>query len=202
MKAGRSAAGLGRIGEPQRTRAPGLPFRLDPFALPVRFAALDEAADQQLRIVDLHRERVVVRRSVGGMRMAFNLPLAAFRGVAIRRVADESIGTPGTMAVMLEHLDPALSLPLFAATQSNDIVAEWHCWGRVLGLPLLTAESDGALALARLGAHLRIETPTRRRRRRSAIARRRPARMLRRRPGERPQTPVVHRGEREIIARS
>jgi hypothetical protein len=168
----------------------------------VRFAALDEAADQQLRIVDLHRERVVVRRSVDGMRMAFNLPLAAFRGVAIRRVADELIGVPGAMAVMLEHFDPALSLPLFAATQSNDIVAEWHCWGRVLGLPLLIAESDGALPSARLGAHVRIEAPTRRRRRRSAIAQRRPARMLRRRPGERRQRPVVHRGEREIIARS
>jgi hypothetical protein len=72
----------------------------------------------------------------------------------------------------------------------------------VLGLPLLIAESDVSTRFARFGAHLRIEAPTRRRRRRSAIARRRPARMLRRRPGQGPQTPVVHRGEREIIARS
>jgi hypothetical protein len=204
MEAGRSAAGLGRVREPQRARALGFPFRLDPFALPVRFEVVDEAADQRLRIVDLHRERVVLRRSVNGMRMALNLPVAAFRGVAIGLVADESIGAPGAIAVMLEHGDPALSLPLFSATESNDVVAEWQCWGRVLGLPLLIAESDGSLhdPFARFGAHLRIEAPIWRRRRRSAIARRRPARILRRRPGARPETPVVHRGEREIIARS
>ena len=58
--------------------------RLDPFSLPVRFEAADEAADGRRRIVELHRERVVVRRSVRGMRMALNMPVAAFRGVAIR----------------------------------------------------------------------------------------------------------------------
>lgn len=202
MEAGRSTAGLGRIREPQRTRAPGLPFRLDPFALPVRFAAVDATADQQLRIVDLHRERVVLRRSVNGMRMALNLPVAAFRGVAIRLVGDESIDAPSAIAVVLVHGDPALSLPLFSATQSDDIVAEWRCWGRALGLPLLIAESDGSLhePFPRFGAHLRIEAPTRRRR--HAIARRRPVRMLRRRPGAWPQTPLVRCGEREIIARN
>jgi hypothetical protein len=49
---------------------------------------------------------------------------------------------------------------------------------------------------------LRIEAPTWRRRRRSAIAKRRPSRLLRRRPGKLPATPIVHRGEREIIARN
>ena len=48
--------------------------RLDPFALPVRFAASDAGADERVRDVELHRERVVVRRSVAGMRMALNLP--------------------------------------------------------------------------------------------------------------------------------
>jgi hypothetical protein len=73
----------------------------------------------------------------------------------------------------------------------------------VLGLPLLVAEGDGSLRepFARMGA-LRIETPTWRRRRRSAIAKRRPSRLLRRRPGKVPETPIVHRGEREIIARN
>ena len=84
-----------------------------------------------------------------------------------------------------------------------DIVAEWQSWGRVLGLPLLVAEGDGSLRepFARMGA-LRIEAPTWRRRRRSAIAKRRPSRLLRRRPGKLPATPIVHRGEREIIARN
>jgi hypothetical protein len=104
---------------------------------------------------------------------------------------------------VLEHDDPALSLPLFSSAEADDIVAEWQSWGRVLGLPLLVAEGDGNLRepFARLGA-LRIEAPTWRRRRRTTIARRRPSRFLRRRPGKLPETPLVHRGEREIIARN
>jgi len=175
--------------------------RLDPFALPVRFEAADEAADECRRIVDLHRERVVLRRSVRGMRMAVNMPVAAFRGVAIRLYGDA--GKPSAIAVVLEHADPALSLSLFSSPETDDIVAEWQCWGRVLGLPLLVAEGDGSLRepFARLG-RLRIQVPTWRRRRRSAIARRRPPRLLRRRPGALSAKPVVHRGEREIIARN
>ena len=72
MEAGRITAGSSRA------------LRLDPFSLPVRFEAADDAADERLRVVDLHRERVVVRRSVRGMRMALNMPVAAFRGIAIR----------------------------------------------------------------------------------------------------------------------
>ncbi len=190
MEAGRIAAGSGRA------------LRLDPFSLPVRFAATDEAADERLRIVDLHRERVVVRRSVRGMRMALSMPVAAYRGVAIRLQA-EAHHAPSGIAVVLEHGDPALSLPLFAAAESDDILAEWQSWGRVLGLPLLVAEGDGSLRepFERLGA-LRVETPTWRRRRRTAIARRRPARLLRRRPGALPETPTVHKDEREIIAQA
>ncbi len=202
MEAGRIAAGPSRAGTPHRASAMGPPLRLDPFSLPVRFAAADEAADGRLRIVDLHRERVVLRRSLRGMRMAVSLPVAAFRGVAIRLVgkADQA---PTAIAVVLEHGDPALSLPLFSSSESDDIVAEWQSWGRVLGLPLLVAERDGSLRepFARLGA-LRIEAPTWRRRRHMAVARRRPARLLRRRPSALPDMPAVHRGEREIIARN
>jgi Family of unknown function (DUF6101) len=202
MEAGRIAAGSGRAGVPHRASAMGTPQRLDPFSLPVRFEAADEAADERTRIVDLHRERVVVRRCVSGIRMALNMPVAAFRGVAIRLLG-EADKAPTSIAVVLEHGDPALSLPLFAASESDDIVAEWQSWGRVLGLPLLVAQADGSLRepFARLGA-LRIEAPTWRRRRRNAIARRRPSRLLRRRPGKLPAAPIVHRGEREIIARN
>jgi len=190
MEAGRIAAGSSRA------------LRLDPFSLPVRFEAEDEAADERRRVVDLHRERVVVRRSVRGMLMALNLPVAAFRGVAIR-LSGAANTPPTAIAVVLEHADPALSLPLFSSSASDDIVAEWLSWGRVLGLPLLVAERDGSLRepFPRMGA-LRIEAPSWRRRRRSAIARRRPTNLLRRRAGRLPETPAIHCGEREIIARN
>jgi len=199
MEAGRIAAGSGR--------AWACPQRLDPFSLPVRFEAADEAADERRRIVDLHRERVVLRRTVRGMRMALNMPVAAFRGVAIRLygVANTLQGdsAPTSIAVVLEHNDPALSLPLFSSPEADDIVAEWQSWGRVLGLPLLVAQGDGSLRepFARLGA-VRIEAPSFRRRRRTTIARRRPSRLLRRRAGKLAAVPMVHRGEREIIARN
>ncbi|HMK71644.1 MAG TPA: DUF6101 family protein [Xanthobacteraceae bacterium] len=202
MEAGRIAAWSSRAGAPHRDRATGTPHRLDPFSLPVRFEAADEAADERRCIVDLHRERVVLRRSVRGMRMAVNLPLTAFRGVAIR-VGGTVDEVCNAVAVVLEHGDPALSLPLFCSSTDDDAVAEWQSWGRVLGLPLLVAERDGSLRepFARLGA-LRIEAPTWRRRRRTAIARRRPSALLRRRAGVVPDAPLIHRGEREIIARN
>jgi Family of unknown function (DUF6101) len=190
MEAGRIAAGSSRA------------LRLDPFSLPVRFEAADEAADERLRVIDLHRERVVVRRCVRGMRMALNLPVAAFRGVAIR-LTGKAGEPPTAIAVVLEHGDPSLSLPLFCASAGDEILAEWQSWGRVLGLPLLVAERDGSLRepFARLGA-VRVEAPTWRRRRRSAIARRRPSFLARRRPGVSLKMPSLHRGEREIIARN
>jgi Family of unknown function (DUF6101) len=152
-----------------------------------------------MRIVDLHRERVVLRRALAGMRMAVNLPVAAYRGVAIR--LDVTRQTPPFVAVTLEHADTALSLPLFASTDTDDIVAEWQIWGRVLGLPLLIGETDGTIrdAFARIGA-LRIAPATWRRRRRSAIARRHSSHRLRRQIGRPECAAVVHQGEREITA--
>jgi hypothetical protein len=189
MEAGRIAAGSSRVS------------RLDPFSLPVRFEAADDAADERLRVVHLHRERVVVRRSVRGMRMALNLPVACFRGVAIR-LASKTDEVSNAFSIVLEHGDPSLSLPLLSFGTTDDIVVEWQSWGRVLGLPLLVTERDGSLRepFPRLGA-LRIEAPTWRRRRRSAIARRRPSFLVRRRGGVSAGRPATYRGEREIIAR-
>jgi hypothetical protein len=128
----------------------------------VRFTADDGAADEGLRIVDLHRERVVLRRALGGMRM--NLPVAAYRGVAIK-LSGESGKPPRRISVTLEHADAALSLPLFCSANNDDIVAEWQLWGRVLGLPLLVAEDNGTVreVFARIG-RLLIAAPTWRRR--------------------------------------
>jgi len=64
----------------------------------VRFTAADEAADERLRVVDLHRERVVLRRSVRGIRMALNMPVASYRGVAIR-LSGETGKAPTAIAV-------------------------------------------------------------------------------------------------------
>jgi Family of unknown function (DUF6101) len=177
-------------------------LRLDPTALPARFRAFDSGADERIRFVELYRERVVLRRAVRGIRMALSLPVSAFLGVAIRIVPpnDES---DGAVAVVLEHRDPALSVPVYVAFDGTDVVAEWQLWSRVLGRPLLVTSADGSLRepFARLGA-LRISVATKRRRRHSAMKGRRPLILFRRKPTQAPHVIVVHRGEREIIARN
>jgi Family of unknown function (DUF6101) len=189
-------------------RSGGLPagssraLRLDPFSLPARFAASDAAADERVRHVELHRERVVVRRSLAGMRMALNMPVAAFAGVAIRVTAGKGEAA-ASVSVTLEHKDPSLALPLFVSGETAEAFAEWRAWANVLGLPLLVAEDDGMLRepFARLGG-VRIDTARPRRRRRSALKRRRPLRPLRRQAGKLTEATPMHRGEREIIARN
>src|SRR4051812_19388750 len=71
--------------------------RLDPLALPVRFTASDAGADERLRQVELHRERVILRRAVQGMRIALNVPVRAFRGISIRLFEPQD-GTPAGVA--------------------------------------------------------------------------------------------------------
>jgi hypothetical protein len=177
-------------------------LRLDPLALPVRFTASDAAADERVRHVELHPEHVILRRAVQGMRIALNVPVQAFLGVSIRLTAEQG-ETPAGVAVFLEHRDPALSIELYSAQDSDDVVAEWQLWSRVLGLPCLVAGSDGKFTppFPMLGA-VRCKAPSQRRRRRSAVARRRPRFLARRRAGVTRHAPLVHRAEREIIARN
>lgn len=172
----------------------GRALRLDPFALPVRFTVRDNAADEQVRDVELHRERIVMRRSLRGMRVALNLPVAVYAGVSLRLARGEG-GKAATVAVTLEHRDPALALPLFVSEEGSEAPAIWHAWAEVLGLPLLV-EDDGRLRDSEAGA----EPPCPRRRRSSGLAKRRPRILMRRKAGCRVVS-LVYRDEREIIAR-
>lgn len=176
--------------------------RLDPMALPLRFTAHDARADDEVRHVELDRTRVVLRRAVRGIRMAVNVPVAAFLGIAVRLIPSDATGS-GSVGVWLEHRDPGLSVPLFAAPDNHDVVAEWQLWARVFALPLLVADLAGNLRepFPRIGA-VRVAAPAPRRRRRNAIRARRPSILLRRRPGIAIARSPVHRGEHEIIARS
>jgi Family of unknown function (DUF6101) len=175
--------------------------RLDPLSLPLRFSAPDAEADECVRLVELHRRRVVMRRAVRGMRMALNLPVTTFLGVSLRALPAKN-EHDGGIAITLEHRDAALSVPLLVAPEADDAIADWQLWGRVFCLPLLIADDKGALhtPFRQLG-EVRFAAATPRRRRRNAIKRRRPSILLRRRPARLPPRPIVHR-EREIIARN
>lgn len=177
----------------------GRGLRLDPLSLPARFTAKDNTADGCIRIVELDRERVILRRVLRGMQMTVNLPVQAYRGVAI--ALDRTHEAP-RLTVSLEHNDRALSVPLYAAQDSDNIAAEWQLWAQVLRLPLLVADAGGALRepFPSLGA-LRVRNAAARRRRRHTISKRRPRIVFRRRASALPLDAPVHAGEREIIAR-
>jgi len=127
--------------------------------------------------------------------MALNMPLTVFSGVALR-VSREGLD------VVLAHKDPGLRVPLCLAGEPEQAYAEWQEWGRVLALPLLVQDDAGVReAFPRLG-ELRIGRVRPRRRRRSALKRRRHTISFRRSTGRISDTTRVHRGEHEIIARN
>lgn len=154
-------------------------LRLDPLSLPVRFDAHDPRADGHVRQIELHRERVVLRRAVRGMQMAINVRVADFTGVALR-------GNDEAQTLVLVHRDPSLSIPLLISADADEIAQAWTIWSEIFALPQL---DEGA------------RKPAPRRRRANAIRARRPKFLMRRRTGIARES-SVHRGEREIIARN
>jgi hypothetical protein len=133
-----------------------------------------------VRRIELHRERIVLRRAVQGMRMAINLRVSDFRGVALRGIDDAQM-------LVLAHRDPSLNIPLCVSSDRDEIAAAWQTWSDIFALPRLEETPS---------------EPTPRRRRRNAIRARRPKFLLRRRGGGALDPGNVHRGEREIIARN
>ena len=155
-------------------------LRLDPLSLPVSFSAHDIRADGGTRQVELHRERVVLRRAVRGMRMAINLRVTDFLGIALRDADDAKM-------LVLLHRDPSLTVPLCVSNDAEEIATAWQMWSEIFALPQLQDTT---------------REPAPRRRRRNAIRARRPKFLVRRRAGALLNAAGVYRGEREIIARN
>jgi Family of unknown function (DUF6101) len=155
-------------------------MRLDPLSLPMSFAAHDVRADGGIRQIELHRERVVLRRAVRGMRMAVNVRVSDFLGVALRDVKESQM-------LVLQHRDPSLSVTLCVSTDPEEIAEAWQMWSELFSLPQLQDET---------------REPAARRRRRNAIRFRRPRFLMRRRIGALLNAANNFRGEREIIARN
>ena len=154
--------------------------RLDPLSLPMSFAAHDVRADGNIRQVEIHRERVVVRRAVRGMRMAVSVRVSDFLGVALRDVGESQM-------LVLRHRDPSLSVTLCVSDDAEEIAEAWAMWSDTFSLPQLKDET---------------REPASRRRRRNAIRARRPKFLMRRRIGALLNPANMFRGEREIIART
>ena len=156
-------------------------LRLDPLSLPQSFVAQDLRADGGVRNVEIHRERVVLRRAVKGMRMSVNVRVSDFLGIALRGLDDEA------QMLVLAHRDPSLNIPLCVSSDAEEIATSWQMWSDILALPLLTEDDH--------------REPAARRRRHNAVRARRPKFLMRRRLGNLANTETIHHDEREIIAR-
>jgi hypothetical protein len=155
--------------------------RLDPLSLPVSFHAHDIRADGGVRQIELHRERVVLRRAVHGMRMAVNVRVSDFIGVAMRGIGESQL-------LVLKHRDPSLTVPLFVSDDREEVAAQLQMWSELFALPQLNEDTACE--------------PAPRRRRHNAIVWRRPRFLMRRRACSGIVSAEVHREEREIIARN
>jgi hypothetical protein len=133
-----------------------------------------------VRHIELHRERVVLRRAVSGMRMAINVRVRDFLGIALCGIEDAQM-------LVLAHRDPSLTIPLCVSSDSDEIEMAWRMWSEIFALPQLSEE-------------LTCE-PAPRRRRHNIIRTRRPRFLVRRQPGDLLNPAEHYRGEREIIAR-
>jgi hypothetical protein len=155
-------------------------LRLDPHSLPISFNAHDTRADGGVRRIELHRERVVVRRALHGMQMAVNVRMRDFLGVALRGVDDAQM-------LVLVHRDPSLAIPFCVSSDREEIASAWQMWSDIFALPQLPEDKP--------------REPAVRRRRHNAIRARRPKFLVRRRRGGLQNLANIHQGEREIIAR-
>jgi hypothetical protein len=177
IKAVRRQTATGGVAPAGSSRA----LRLDPLSLPIRFDAQDARADGGVRQIELHRERVILHREVRGMRMAVNVRVSDFLGVAARGLDDARM-------LVLVHRDPSLSIPLCVSADADEIESAWEAWSAIFALPRLT--------------EAKVYPPAQRRRRHNAIRTRRPKFLVRRRTGDLLNAAGLYQGEREIIARN
>src|SRR3954463_12032727 len=94
-------------------------LRLDPYSLPVRYMARDRGADGQVRNVELDRHPCGPRREGRGISIKIGVLVPEFAGVTMRPLPPEG-DEPAAVAIMLEHRDIGLSVPLFVATEGDD----------------------------------------------------------------------------------
>ena len=80
--------------------------------------------------IELHRERVVLRRALHGMQMAINVRVSDFLGVALRGIDDAQM-------LVLVHRDPSLTIPLCVSSDRDEIASAWQMWSDIFALPQL-----------------------------------------------------------------
>jgi hypothetical protein len=158
-----------------------------------RLTRKDARSDDRTREVAFRNQSVVIARRVGGIAMRVKVPLSSYEGVALS-VAVECEAT-GLHKIELLHRDPDLSVPLFEATDTAEIAAEWSAWAHTLSLPRVVEREPGRIE--RFDREAAVSPAPRRRG--SAVAKRRTRFSRRRKMGALQRLAIAYRDEREIV---
>ncbi len=157
----------------------------------------DPRAEGGSRRVTMNARRVLIERRVAGVSMHVGVPARAYAGVALS-LHDAPRGR--VCRIQLAHRDADLSVVLHESGE-DEAIAEWKSWARFFSLPRLIEEHDGTLTqvTGMLGA-VTLGAGVAPRRRGSAMTRRRPRFLTRRRCGDVSDAPACFSNEREIIS--
>src|SRR5258707_13933951 len=99
------------------------------------------------------------------MRMAVNVRVTDFLGVALRGIDDAQM-------LVLAHRDPSLTIPLCVSSDRDEIVAAWRMWSDIFALPQLPEHKPREPA-PRRSAQPRQHSPGRARDHRKGLTHRR-----------------------------
>lgn len=168
-------------------------------SFPLAFTMPDQRADKGVRHVSIAGGVVKIERSIAGIVMRLDIPVSAYRGVALSLHA--AAGHPDyRFTLSLKHEDPDLDIRLFEAINDEDVTDEWRFWAERFDMKLLIVADDGSVTEPcgyHGAAHGRTPAP---RRIPAHLLKRRPRFLTRRRAAKLADCAPVHR-EREIIAR-
>ena len=146
-----------------------------------RYEMRDARADGQRRAIDISRERVVIKRGIGGVPMTIKLATSSFRGVSLRLRQSENEGFAFELALV--HRDADLSVTLERADEEEAILDQWGAWAEYFGLPTLVERELGIDEPHRRMIGQVVASDAAPRRRGGWIAARRPRFLARRKPG-------------------
>lgn len=178
---------------------------LDPGSLPATFQSevIRENGDEAgLMYADIRidTQSVSITRQAGPENGCIVIPVSQFSGVMVQVAPADATGKVKAKLI-LKHSEDRLSPVIAETSQPEDLAAVWPAWSKALDLPMLVCDPGGNIKPIEAFSATPVTGPTPRRRM-ALLTGRRPRFLIRRKTGVRGAGLTVHRGEREIIART
>lgn len=111
-------------------------------------SAPDPRADGGVRHIRLSEDSIRIERQVGGVKMRVAVPLDGYHGVVLK---SETMRDRRLCRIALEHADPELTVELYQAQESSEVLAIWLDWADYFAKPALCEAALPAMAQADLG---------------------------------------------------